>query len=618
MKKNRRNENLEVLDKLYPGMKELIEERKEKLLKKEQIDIEEELSVEGEIILKVKKDGRELYLSGRRSPYGPAQNQISLLGKIENTAPIFMIGLGNPHYLEELLDRTDDSVMILVYEPSFSIFWKLLELLDIKALFKRKLIALCVEGINEEEYMSIAGPMLQGDRVALMKYFVLPNYEVICCKQVYNITKALKKYVTGYVSNVSTGIRFSGVKADNIFHNADYVRTGYKAKQLQAVLPLDIPAIIVSAGPSLNKNIAELKNAKGKAFIIAVDTAMKPLLKEGIVPDMFAIVDGLKPLHLIELEECKKIPLIATFDAAKAVLDYHTGKKFFYNEDIKYVNHMFEINNQPFEGFVVGGSVATLALSLVSHLGFETIIMVGQDFAYTDNKSHADGTFQEKMQTVDTSKYKMVEGNIEKLVPTDSQLMMYREWFEDFISVWQKDNDVRFINATEGGAKIKGAEVMTLKDAIRENCKRTVDIGKCFESLQPTFTKEEQEKILQFFHDTPKEFHQIGLLAQEGEKVYRKIDKLCDRGQMDSTGYLKLLKKIKKIIKKIESRVEYEMIAETMTLADQIIKTGQYREYTSTQEEGKNIAEQGIKYMNLVQKCAEILENAAMDAYENV
>ena len=60
------------------------------------------------------------------------------------------------------------------------------------------------------------------------------------------------------------------------------------------------------------------------------------------------------------------------------------------------------------------------------------------------------------------------------------------------------------------------------------------------------------------------------------------------------------------------------MIAETKSMADQIKKTGQNREYTSVQEEGKNIAEQGIKYMNFVQYCAVILENAAMDAFENV
>lgn len=62
--------------------------------------------------------------------------------------------------------------------------------------------------------------------------------------------------------------------------------------QLDGTIPNTIPAIVVSAGPSLNNNIMELKKAVGKAFIIAVDTAVKPLVKAGIIPDMFAMLDG--------------------------------------------------------------------------------------------------------------------------------------------------------------------------------------------------------------------------------------------------------------------------------------------------------------------------------------
>ena len=71
-------------------------------------------------------------------------------------------------------------------------------------------------------------------------------------------------------------------------------------------IPREMPAIIVSAGPSLNENIEELKKAKNKAFIIAVDTAMKPLLRNGIIPDMYAIIDGTKPLELVAVEEKQK------------------------------------------------------------------------------------------------------------------------------------------------------------------------------------------------------------------------------------------------------------------------------------------------------------------------
>ncbi|MGN1174747.1 MAG: motility associated factor glycosyltransferase family protein [Roseburia sp.] len=619
MKNNQKDENLEYLDSLYHGIKQIIEERKERLLKKEQIKIEEEESLDGETILKVSKDDRSLYLAGKRSPEGPAKNQIGLLGKIEATAPIFIVGLGNIHYLKELVAVTDKTVMILVYEPSFTIFYKVIELWNLKDIFADHTIALCIEGINEEGYESLIYQMLQGDRVAIMKNFVLPNYEVFCAKQVHDFIKQLTKMAKGYRINVNTEIRYSEVKADNLFHNVDFVRTGYKVGQLQEILPLDVPAIIVSAGPSLNKNIRELKKAKNKAFIIAVDTAIKPLLKEGIKPDMFAVIDGLKPLNLVEVEECREIPLVTSADAAKSVLSYHTGKKFFYDEGKDYVNHLFAINGKILEELEIGGSVATLAMSLVSHVGFQTIILVGQDLAYTNNKSHADGTFQEKMNELDTSHYKMVEGNYEEKVPTDIPLDNYREWFEDFITYWKSiDDKFRVINATEGGAKIHGTEIMSLKEAIDKECKKTVEIKTCFDKLNPVFTQEEQEKILQFFQNTPKEIHQIVVLAREGKKYYIKLKKMCSSNNMDQAGYLKILKKIKKINKKIETNINYQMISETLALADAIIKMGQYMEYTTFEKEGLEIARKGLQYMELLEQCATILENLAEQTVGNV
>lgn len=60
---------------------------------------------------------------------------------------------------------------------------------------------------------------------------------------------------------------------------------------------MDTTGIVVAAGPSLNKNINELKKAKGKSLIIAVDTALKPLLRAGIVPDMFLLLMHKNPLN---------------------------------------------------------------------------------------------------------------------------------------------------------------------------------------------------------------------------------------------------------------------------------------------------------------------------------
>ena len=376
------------------------------------------------------------------------------------------------------------------------------------------------------------------------------------------------------------------------------------------MIPRDIPAIIVAAGPSLNKNIKELKKAKGRAFIIAVDTAIKPLLAEGIIPDMFAIVDGKKPIELVEKEEARNIPLLTSISAANSVLSYHTGKKFFYNEGYVYINSMFYRNGESFETVACGGSVATSAFALAFMIGIDTIILVGQDLALTGNKTHADGTFQEKMETIDTSHSIMVPGNIEKEVPTRDDFKMYLEWYNQYIKDCKEyRKQFKVINATEGGAKIDGTEVMTLKDAIDRECKKKIDIQECFEKLHPVFDENERKKNLEFMQHTPEHYTEIKKAAVEANKLYKNLDKLCQHGNLDIRAYEKVLKKIKKTTKKIEGdSIYYEPIQETLVLANYIVQSEQFDTMKTMQEEGKEIARQGVIYTDMVKQCAELFE----------
>lgn len=603
--------NLHTLEKRFPGISKIIEERKEELLEKEELDIEEETAFTGEQILTVKKADRKLYLAGRRDPAAHPVNQIKILGKVISYAPVFIVGMGNHYYIEELIKRTDESVILLIYEPLFSVFYKQLSRIDFQQMVGKRTVALVVGGINDDGLESLVESMLRGDKIPLMKYFVLPNYVKLCMEQVRKFFDYLTKYAARYSMGIGTNLFFSPYQAENFYHNIRYIRTGYKASSLLKVLPKDIPVMIIAAGPSLNKNIKELKRAKGRAFLLAVDTAVKRLLKEGIVPDMFATLDGMKTaelLHLTEEKKAKDIPILTKVTAAKSLMDYHTGKKFFIDDGYRYIQQIYKMNGKRIEGFSSGGSVATYAFALACHLGFRKVVFVGQDLAYTDNRSHADGTFQEQMPEENTEKFLMVPGNYEEEVPTLSNLDSYRQWFGEFISEWKKKYDVEFINATEGGAKIEGTKLMTLADVIDQECKKEVDIKSCFDQLEPEFNKEEQEKILEYFHDTPKKVHEIISLSKEGRKIYAQLDKLCRSGNIDKRAYVKLLKRVKRNRKKIEENVNFDLLQQSMMRAEQILRSGQYFTYDSMEEEGLELARQGKKYMELLEQYTRIIE----------
>ena len=262
MSEQRKEQNLEALEKRFPGIAKLIEEKKEELLEGEGLRIVEETAFTGERILVAEKDRRRLYLSGRRNPLAHPENQVAILGKIISNAPIFIVGMGNLHYFEELDKNADESVQVLLYEPLFSIFYRQLHLADFENLFGKRTVALVIGGINDDGLDAIISAMLRGDRVPLMKYFVLPNYVELCSERIETILKILKEHSKSYFTSLGTKMFFRNDFADNFYHNVRYVRKGYKAFQLLDVIPTDIPAFVVSAGPSLNKSVKELKKEK--------------------------------------------------------------------------------------------------------------------------------------------------------------------------------------------------------------------------------------------------------------------------------------------------------------------------------------------------------------------
>ena len=229
--------NLESLEKRFPGITELIKKRKERNMVQDKVEVYTEEAYTGEKIIKVTKGKRNLYLAGKRDPIAHAINQINLLGKIVPYAPIFIIGMGNLHYLEELLKRTDDSVEVLLYEPIFSIFYKQLEITDFETLFGKRTIALVIDGINDDGIDSLLRTMLQGDKVPLLKHMILPNYEVLVSAKIKEFIEKLTNISERYQINLGTRKRFNHVMADNFYHNVRYVKTGYTAQQLDSVCP---------------------------------------------------------------------------------------------------------------------------------------------------------------------------------------------------------------------------------------------------------------------------------------------------------------------------------------------------------------------------------------------
>ena len=70
------------------------------------------------------------------------------------------------------------------------------------------------------------------------------------------------------------------------------------------------PVVVCGAGPSLDKDLETLRAQRAELRIIAVNAALNPLLKAGIVPDLVIAVDGMNVIQADLPVVAENIPLL--------------------------------------------------------------------------------------------------------------------------------------------------------------------------------------------------------------------------------------------------------------------------------------------------------------------
>lgn len=223
--------------------------------------------------------------------------------------------------------------------------------------------------------------------------------------------------------------------------------------------------IIVAAGPSLDKNIEDLKKRKKETVMIVAGTVLKKMLGAGIRPDFAAITDGYAGVYaqLCGVEDCG-VPLIFLSTVySKAPKEYQGEKYMLCQRGFEPAEDLAAKNG--WEMVESGGSVMTAAFDLCLRLRAGRIIFAGLDLAYSGAKTHASQTALQRENVSDTGIY--VEAADGGMVQTTRNLKIYLEWLEKRIrNRTEEERKIPVIDATEGGAKKRGMQVMTLSKAL--------------------------------------------------------------------------------------------------------------------------------------------------------
>lgn len=455
-----------------------------------------------------------------------------MLNNIENNVDtIILFGIGNGYALEYIIKNYKNLYEIIVVEPSLQIFKAYLEEHDFTNLFKNKskkdLYTTFIVNKSEDSVVdTLYFKMLESKNISMVFHV---SYCSVFNSYYNNMTINLAKLL-----KVKTGdiVTFAGTWQL-------WLMNSIKNLKIKNTIPmeriLDIfkgkTAVIVSAGPSLNKNIHLIEKLKEKAIIFAVGSAIKILDSKGIVPHFRVAIDGFPSENRIFNNiDTNASALMFTNQLYYEILPEYKGDKIRYILESEYLGkYIYKKVHIPFREFLSGASVANGTLNFLCELGCKRIIFMGQDLSYTEEGLHAKGlsTEKEDKKWIEKQKYTVVE-NIygEKVYAIDAYLQM-KYAMEATV---KRYSNIEFLNATEGGLGIDGTENVKAQQVLDEKLKEEENI-EIKEEIQyilsdENIKKEYNEKIKQGLYIMKEELLKVSEIQEEMIKFLGNLNKL--------------------------------------------------------------------------------------------
>ena len=464
-----------------------------------------ELTMTGAGEHNLKVNGLELHSS--KSAVEEAANIARNISNIdEENSLCVLFGLGLGYLFDEVVARAKGNVILI--EPNIEILKCTLEIVDLTHLLSKKNVRLCADMDTLQRHTTA----LSDESTKITVSFLTPYYNVYRA-QIKEIATIMECFY-GEKAAVDNTIKMMGeFTVRNTLNNLHYLESGdaYFIKDFKDAYK-GCAALVVSAGPSLGKNIETIKANRDKFVIFCVGQALKLLLDNDIVPDFGVLIEAKETygqLHGLNLSGVSMIfepytnSLCWGVKAKEKIM--FLSQKNFLND---FLARTLKIDN---EGIASLGTVSYSALNSAQIMGCDPIILIGQDLAYLDGKCYAKGSIYEGLdcilnkdekfeivlpdgaresykkaicvgktgdeaekfvedwlQHLNNNLYTVNGQNGEKL-PTQSCYVMFVKYFETFAAHNFKHAGVkaRLVNSSTGGAQIDGFENIPLNEVAK-------------------------------------------------------------------------------------------------------------------------------------------------------
>lgn len=488
-----------------------------------QIDLQMETTRSGYPTLKVFYEEKEYYLHSKYNPIREAETWAK--GFYEKGKLSILIGLGLGYYTKELLKIMDKEDRILVIEPCEKIL-NLAQEVGIKELLDDSRVFLCLDS-DKMKLGPILRRLIHGHFFKRSKIFVAPNYDKIAAVDM--VIQGLSKAFGDYTVDINTKLLLAYDWQKNYLRNMKYAIGSCPIKAFEN--RFSCPVIIVSAGPSLQNDLDKLEQLYSRAIIISAGSATPTLLKNGIKPHIIVSIDGHIDMfnHLKDIDY-KEIPLFYAPTHNYKISEQHTGPKVIFQTSgmesvVNWYNEVigFETGLVP-----VGPSVANFCLAIAYMMTSGPICFIGQDLGYVGGFSHAEGNNNRiSKDNVELALYPVISNDGSELY-TDYSLIVMREWFENYIYEYPRDN---IYNASLHGAKIKGTHVVEFRKFIATFCQDDIDVKQRILDTVENWSRVNKSREVQ----TDKVFEELTVTIRKMVEITKQANTLSE----------KLLKKVK-------------------------------------------------------------------------
>ena len=384
-----------------------------------------------------------LFTSGRpcHSKYNPEKEAEQFVSSISYSDIFIVLGIGGAFHITALQKKFPTAKIIAIEYTNEDIEF----LLENSSVVKNTSKGETVLFVSSEKIES-----------ALYKNFIPAVYPTLSIvewrawknenrKESERILNKINEVLKNISQDFATQARFGKIWQHNILKNMQCLQNAAIPSP-----PLEKTALVVAAGPSLEKKLNIIKKNRQNIFIIATDTAYTVLIKNNIFCDVVISIDGqnISSTHFLGKHDKKTLFVFDISGNHHAIRKIHeNGNSLFFSHNGHPLAQYIEKKSGKNLFFYLDSGNGTVTLSCVDFalkLGFENIMVFGADFGYINTKTYARGTYLDTLYASTQTKTVNLETQFLRLyfrsplIPisdkkkTSALLDSYRKSFEEW------------------------------------------------------------------------------------------------------------------------------------------------------------------------------------------